>query len=150
MAHRYYSIKDAWSHLKHPERYKGTRPITLRSGLEINWVTKFLDKHSSILEWSSESIIVPYYFPISNRRHRYFVDFWMKVLEPDGKVREYLIEIKPKSQTKPPKQPKRKTRKYLQEVNTYIKNQCKWEAATAYAKRHDMEFKVICEGDIPT
>ena len=150
MARRYYQLKDAFSHLKNPQKYKGPRPITLRSGLEINWVMKFLDTHPSVIEWSSENVIVPYYYPVSKRRHRYFVDFWMKVREPDGSIKEYLIEVKPKAQCSQPKIPKRKTRKYLQEVNTYIQNQAKWEAARAYAKRHNMEFKVIVESDIPT
>ena len=144
-----YRLKDAFPHLKNPKKYKGPRPITLRSGLEINWVMKFLDLHSSVLEWSSENVIVPYFYPIDRKRHRYFVDFWMKVRESDGSIKEYLIEIKPKSQTVPPKIPKRKTRSYMNEVATYVKNQSKWQAAEEYAGRNDMTFKVITEGDIP-
>lgn len=149
MARGPYSLRDAYSHLKNPHKYKGARPVTLRSGLEINWVMKFLDTHPSVLEWGSENVIVQYYYPISKKRHRYFVDFWMKVLESDGKIREYLIEIKPKSQTVAPKVPKRKTRAYMESVMTYVKNQSKWEAAKAYAEQRGMIFKVITEADIP-
>lgn len=149
MPNRPYQIQDAFPHLKNPERYVGTRPCTLRSGLEISFVFKFLDVHPSVKKWSSEDIVIPYYYPVDGRRHRYFVDFWMESEGQDGNLYEHLIEIKPKAQTAPPKQPKRKTRKYLADVNEYIKNQAKWQAATLFAERNNMDFKILTESDIP-
>ena len=39
-----------------------------------------------------------------------------------------IIEVKPKKQCFPPKEPKRKTRKYKQQVLTYIINQAKFKS----------------------
>lgn len=73
--------------------------------------------------------------------HRYFVD--LKLQMANGNT--YLIEIKPKSQTIPPIQPRRKTRKYIIEVMTYAKNISKWEAADEYAKSQGWIFQVWTE-----
>jgi aldehyde:ferredoxin oxidoreductase len=56
-----------------------------------------------------------------------------------------LVEIKPKKQTIPPKTPKRKTKKYVNEVTTYIKNTSKWEAAQQYAQHKGWKFQVWTE-----
>ena len=49
-----------------------------------------------------------------------------------NKTKSYLIEVKPKKQTKPPVKPKRQTKGYIREAYEYAKNQSKWEAATEY------------------
>lgn len=103
------------------------------------------DKSPAILEWNSEEVVVPYRCGTDNRIHRYFLDFWVKVKTNSGEIKTYLVEIKPEAQTKPPKQPKRQTRRYLAEVNTFIKNQSKWKYATEYAKDRGMEFMVLTE-----
>jgi hypothetical protein len=56
-----------------------------------------------------------------------------------------LIEIKPKSQTKPPKKGTRKTKRYINEVTAYIKNTSKWEAAQQYADHKGWKFQVWTE-----
>jgi hypothetical protein len=61
---------------------------------------------------------------------------------------EYLIEIKPKKETKEPKRPTRKSKKYLREVMTYIKNQSKWEAANDYCLDKGWTFQVWTEDTI--
>ena len=50
----------------------------------------------------------------------------------DSEDKTYLIEIKPKCQTQPPNKPKRKTKKYINEVMTKIKNTSKWETPNEY------------------
>ena len=56
-----------------------------------------------------------------------------------------MVEIKPKKQTVAPKNPKRKTKKYINEVMTYIKNTSKWEAANQYADHKGWKFQVWTE-----
>ena len=73
--------------------------------------------------------------------HRYFMD--VKVKFKNGKT--VLIEIKPEIQTQPPKQPKRKSKKYLKEVMTYVKNTSKWEQAEIYCQQRGWEFKIFTE-----
>ena len=55
-----------------------------------------------------------------------------------------MVEIKPKKQTVAP-QKKRKTKKYINEVMTYIKNTSKWEAASQYAEHKGWKFQVWTE-----
>lgn len=117
--------------------------IVMRS----SWETRFAlwcDKNSQIVKWNSEETIVPYVSPVDNRIHRYFVDF--KIKTANGDV--YLVEIKPKVQTKPPVMGQRKTQKYLTEAATYLVNQAKWEAAKRYAEDRQWKFIVITEDDL--
>lgn len=106
---------------------------------------KWCDSHDHILEWGSEEIVVPYRSPLDGRVHRYFVDFYAKVRNKSGTAKKYLIEVKPKKQTVEPKIPKRKTKRYLTEVTTYITNQAKWEAAREWCADHGLEFIILTE-----
>ena len=67
----------------------------------------------------------------------------VKVKFKNGKT--ILVEIKPESQTQPPKQPKRKSQKYIKEVMTYAKNISKWEQAEKYCQVRGWEFKIFTE-----
>jgi hypothetical protein len=112
----------------------------------------FCDKHPSVLQWSSESIIIKYFYPVDGKYHRYFTDFYMKVLQENNSIKEFIVEIKPLSQTIPPKVPQRKTKSYVNAVNEYIKNTAKWSAARQYCeslkqKGRDIEFQVLTEKD---
>jgi hypothetical protein len=132
-------------HPIHPEKYKGDpTDIVMRS----SWETKFAvwcDHNSSILEWSSETTIIPYVCPTDNRWHRYFTDFKIKVQSKDGSVKTYIVEIKPDKQTRPPAIPKRKTRQYITEVMTWGKNDAKWKAAREYCADRGWEFIILTE-----
>lgn len=150
---KYYQIVDYYPKLLYPEKYTGQRPITLRSSWEISFVKKYLDINKNILEWSSE-IIVPYIYSLDGKRHRYFVDFFCKIKQTDGQIKEYLIEIKPFNQTQPPKMPKRKTAKFQERVATYIKNKDKWQYAESFCKQlreekgRDIHFRILTERDL--
>lgn len=149
---KYHQIKDFYPHLKNPQKYKGTRPITLRSGWEIT-LAKRLDKNKAIIKWSSESVIIPYYNPIKGRMARYFMDFHIYYKTKDGKIKEEIWEVKPFKQTQPPKTQKRKTKKYIKECATYVVNDMKWKATKKWieslrSKGRDISFKIITEKDI--
>lgn len=104
----------------------------------------FFDRHASIIEWSSEENIIPYYSPIDKKSHRYFVDFYVKT--KDGS--QFLIEVKPKGQTKPPKQPKRQTKKFVTESVTFMTNQLKWAAAEKFCAEKGYSFVLLTEDHI--
>ena len=108
----------------------------------------YCDKNDKILEWGSEEIALPYRSPIDNKVHRYFPDFYIKVQENTGKIKRYLIEVKPHKQTQKPKKPKRQTKNYLREVYEYAKNQAKWKAADEFCKDRLWEFKVMTENEL--
>lgn len=129
----------------HPEKYRGDpTDIICRSSWEVRFAI-WCDQNPSVIEWSSETTVIPYRCPTDNRMHRYFVDFTIKVKDRGGKVKSYLIEIKPDIQTRPPAQPKKKTQRYLQEIMTWGKNDAKWKAAREYCKDRGIEFLILTE-----
>ena len=119
-----------------PRKYKGDyHNIIYRS----SWEYKFMvwcDRSSSVTEWGSEEIVIPYISPADGRRHRYFPDFYVKI----GR-KKYMVEVKPLRQTKQPKA-------YITEVVTYAINQAKWEAAKEYCKDRGWEFMLITEKEL--
>jgi hypothetical protein len=126
---------------KHPEKYVGdVNNIVYRSLWERN-TFRWIDTQSSIVYWNSEECVIPYVCETDNKVHRYFMDLWFQT--KDGK--NYIIEIKPKGQTKPPKTPQRKTRPYIKESLTYVKNQSKWKAASEFALDRGWKFEVWTE-----
>jgi hypothetical protein len=132
---------------KNPEKYKGdANNIIYRSSWEVR-VMKYFDEHPNVVWWASEELIIPYWNPIDNKKHRYFPDFVAKIRKKDGMVMTYVIEVKPESQTKEP-QRKRKTQKFISESVTYIINQSKWKAATEFCKDHGWEFMILTEKNL--
>ena len=132
----------------YPRKYKGDPTNIIYRSL---WERRFMvycDLNENILEWGSEEIALPYRSPIDNRIHRYFPDFYIKVKESSGKIKKYIIEIKPKKQTIEPQVKKRKTKSYIYEVYEYAKNQAKWKAAEEFCKDRMWEFRVLTEEDL--
>ena len=131
-----------------PRKYKGDPTNIIYRSL---WERKFMvycDKNSKILEWGSEEIPLPYISPHDSRVHRYFPDFYIKVQENTGKIKRYLIEVKPLKQTTKPTKPKRQTKGYIREAFEYARNQAKWKAAREYCADRMWEFKVITEKEL--
>ena len=131
-----------------PYKYKGNPTKVIYRSL---WVRKFMqycDDSMNILEWASEEMFVWYKSPVDNRAHRYFPDFYIKVRESTGVIKKYIIEVKPKRQTKPPAKPKRQTRGYLREAFEYAKNKAKWKAANEWCLDRGYEFKVLTEKEL--
>ena len=130
-----------------PSKYKGNPTKIIFRSL---WERKFMqycDFSNNILEWASEEISIPYRSPIDRRVHKYFPDFYIKVKESGGKIKKYLIEIKPKRQTKPPVK-KSSKKAYIYEAHEYAKNQAKWKMAKEFCKDRLWEFKVMTEKEL--
>jgi hypothetical protein len=133
---------------KHPEKYKGDpTKIIYRSSWERRLMV-YLDENKSVIQWSSEEIAIPYRSPIDNRYHRYFPDFYVKAIDKDGNIREQLLEVKPKKETREPTKRKRVTKQYITEVTTWGKNQAKWKAAEEYCLDRGWQFKLITETEL--
>lgn len=131
--------------VKNPNKYRGDpTKVEYRSMWE-RQVFRWLDDHPGVVWWNSEETVIPYRCSTDNKIHRYFVDITVKF---KGKSKPFLIEIKPKKQTEPPKTPKRKTKRYLNEVMTYMKNESKWKAASSYCKNNGLEFSIWTEDTI--
>ena len=130
------------------KKYKGDiSDVIYRSSWELKFM-RWCDSNPSVLEWGSETIIIPYRSPVDNNVHRYFVDFYIKIKDKDNKILKYLIEIKPEKFTKPPPIPQKKTKRFIQEVFNYGVNQSKWKAANTFCEDRGWKFLVLTERDL--
>ena len=60
---------------KNPHKYIGDITNIIYRSL---WERKFMifcDSTQSILKWASEEIIIPYFYSIDKKVHKYYVDF---------------------------------------------------------------------------
>ena len=131
-----------------PKKYKGNPQNIIYRSL---WERKFMvycDTNDKVLEWGSEEIIIPYISPWDGKKHRYFPDFYIKVKQSSGNLKKFIIEVKPKKQTRPPKPVERKTKRWINEVRTFGINEAKWKHATKWCKDNDMEFKILTEEEL--
>jgi len=129
-------------------KYKGDiLNVIYRSLWEARFM-KWCDLNPSIMEWGSEIVIIPYISPVDNKVHRYFVDFYIKLKNNNNEIQKFLIEIKPERFTKPPLVPKKKTKKFIDEVFTYSINEAKWKAANEYCLDRKMKFLILTEKEL--
>ena len=130
------------------KKYKGDPSNIIYRSL---WERKFMvycDRNEKIVEWGSEEFFIPYRSPLDGKIHRYFPDFYVKVKTKQNTIKKWVVEVKPKAQTRPPRTPKRKTKKYITEVRNYAINDAKWKNAIEYCKDRNMEFIIITEDEL--
>ena len=126
--------------VKNPSKYDGDPTKVVFRSLWERQVFKWMDDNPNVIKWQSEETVIPYRCKTDNRIHRYFMDIKMVT-----KDKTFLIEIKPKCQTKAPKEPSRKTKRYITEVMAYVKNTSKWETAESYCADRGWEFAIWTE-----
>ena len=124
-----------------PEKYIGDYTNVVYRSLWERQCFKWCESNPNVKAWNSEEVVIPYVSRHDKKMHRYFVDLFVEMT--NGEI--LLVEIKPKKETKPPKEPKRKTKRYINEVLTYVKNQDKWEAASEFADAKGWKFQVWTE-----
>ena len=86
----------------YPDKYIGENYPVLRSSYEAKFC-RWLDVNENVKAWASEQIEIPYFDPTTNKKRRYFPDFFMKAIDKYGILKNYIIEIKPDKETRPPK-----------------------------------------------
>ncbi len=129
-----------------PKKYIGDHTNIIYRSLWERKVMVYLDTNPNILEWKSEEFSIVYDNPITGGMSRYFPDFWIKYRNNKNIITQKVIEVKPKKYTKPPpKNPKRKTRVWKNDVLEYVKNRAKWTAAEKYCKKKGIEFQILTE-----
>ena len=107
---------------------------------------KYLDYNTNVIRWASEELKIPYYSPVDKKWHNYIPDFLCEILDKTKEVQTYLIEVKPKKQTKQPK--KRNSKLYLSEMARYTINTSKWKAAENFCKDQGWTFKILTEKEL--
>lgn len=133
---------------EHPEKYIGdVNSVTFRSSWERVMMQRF-DSDPSITFWQSEEMIIPYRSPVDGRMHRYILDFCFWANTADGQ-KKFMVEVKPKSQTKPPvRRPTETDYSYQEKVKQWLVNQAKWEAAKKQAEFEGCQFIIMTEEQI--
>tara|TARA_B100000575_G_C23117880_1_gene646469 strand:- start:97 stop:597 length:501 start_codon:yes stop_codon:yes gene_type:complete len=130
--------------VKNTSKYKGDHTnVVFRSLWEAN-VFNWCDTNSEVKHWASEEVVIPYYYDVDKKYHRYFID--LKITYKNG--RTILVEIKPEKETKPPEFKGRRTKRYLNEGMTYIKNMNKWSAAQNFAADRGWGFQIWTEKEL--
>lgn len=133
----------------HPEKYEGNpNGIVYRSSLELKMMKKF-DRSPSVIRWASEEIAIPYFDPVKKKMRRYFPDFVIRKVSPDGSHETLMIEVKPSSETRRPvhKKGKRRSRIIAEEL-TWANNQAKWAAAESFCADRGWRFVKMTEREI--
>ena len=123
------------------EKYAGNGTPRYRSGWELSFM-KFCDTNDHVLQWASESIAIPYRHPLTGKVTQYIPDFLITYRNRDNTVRAELIEIKPKSQSVIESKMNSRDRAVM------AINYAKWDAATKWARKNGLSFRVITENDM--
>jgi hypothetical protein len=127
--------------VKNSKKYAGGKSPTFRSSWEYTFMC-FCDDNPNIVAWASEPVKITYQNPVSGKITGYVPDFVITYIDALGKKHAELIEIKPSSQSRP------EFAKGRGDQAQVAVNYAKWEAATSWAKKRGMKFRVLNENDI--
>lgn len=131
---------------KNTTKYIGKELPVYRSGWELKFF-RWCDDNSNIVEWASESVIIPYVNPITGKVSRYYTDGVIAIRE-NNTIKKYIIEIKPSSQVIPPVTKNKKKTTVIYEAARYVQNQAKWEAARKWCAKKGFEFWILTEKEL--
>lgn len=123
------------------EKYVGKGTPRYRSGWELAFM-QFCDNNNHVLQWASESIVIPYRHPFTGRMTNYIPDFLVIYADKNGRQRAELVEIKPKKQSIIESKASNRDRAVV------AVNYAKWDSATKWCRRQGLTFRVITEDDI--
>lgn len=126
---------------KNPKKYIGKVPIVWRSSWEYTMM-KLFDEHPNVLQWSSESLSVPYLNPLTRRWTMYIPDFLVIYVDKNGMKHGEIIEIKPKKEALA-EHAKSPRDKLSQKINA-----AKWSACHGFCKKRGLTFRVATEDDL--
>jgi hypothetical protein len=129
-------------------KYIGTKHPRYLSSWELKFF-RWCDNNPKIVKWGSESFAIPYRSPLDGRVHKYLVDNFIHIRDTNGCIKKYLIEIKPKKQTVPPKKHgNKKTSTMVYESQMYATNCAKWEAARKFCQKKNYKFIILTEDEL--
>lgn len=127
--------------IKNTEKYVGKGQPRYRSGWEHAFM-RFLDNNEHVVNWASESLSIPYKNPITGKQSMYVPDFLITYRSRTNTLVAELVEIKPKNQSIVEGKMSANQRAVV------AVNYAKWDAATKWAKRNGLTFRVITEDDM--
>jgi len=154
-----YNNKVGMYKLIHPEKFvppidsfmcsfdESTMSVQYKSSLEKK-AFRYCDANPHIVKFSVEPFNIKYISPKDGKQHRYFIDLFIEFSSGD----KFLVEIKSKGETIPPKKPSKNTTKalinYQKALQTYAVNSAKWEAAREFSALNKMRFIILTEREL--
>jgi len=102
---------------------------------------RFLDNHSDVIAWASESHRIPYVNPFTGKPTTYVPDFFVVYEDSKGNRKAELIEVKPRSQILA-------NAKTVHDRAAGALNEAKWRMARQWCKSQGIGFRIITENDI--
>ena len=127
--------------IKNASKYVGKGTPRYRSGWEHAFM-RFLDNNEHVVNWASESITIPYRNPVTGKQSLYVPDFLITYRNKNNQLIAELVEIKPK------KQSVIESKMSAREGAVVAVNYAKWAAATKWARRNGLTFRVLTEDDM--
>ena len=124
-----------------PAKYVGKKSPRYRSGWEMAFM-RFCDTNDHVLQWASESIVIPYRHPLTGKMTNYVPDFLVVYRDKNNTMKAEVVEIKPKKQSIIESKASNRDRAVV------AVNYAKWAAAEKWCKRAGLVFRVITEDDI--
>lgn len=124
-----------------PHKYVGRGQPRYRSGWEHAFM-RFLDSNDHVVNWASESISIPYRNPLTGKASTYVPDFFITYRNRDNTLIAEVVEIKPKKQSVIESKASARDRAVV------AINYAKWDAATKWARKNGLKFRVITEDDM--
>lgn len=151
-----YNNRAGWYKIVNPEKFippidshmksfnESTMSVQFKSSLELQSI-RYCDANPHVVHWSIEPFHVKYIKPTDGKVHRYFIDLFIEFSSKD----KFIVEVKSKGETIPPKKPQKNTQKaimnYQKAIQTYSINSAKWLAATEFAIQNNMRFIILTE-----
>ena len=127
--------------VKNPEKYMGKRTPTYRSSWEFAFMN-FCDNNPAVLNWTSESVKIPYFNPVSGKNTIYVPDFLIIYVDRSDAKHAEVIEIKPR------KEISMENARSARDQAAAVLNAAKWAAARAWCAQQGLKFRIVTEEDI--
>lgn len=132
-----------------------------RSGLERKFMI-WLDNNERILIWGCENLEIPYEMThfengdVKIKRHRYYPDFYYKIKESDGSIKDVVVEVKPQKEYEMvlllnegklnvPESGIKKLKNFEYSLKTAYKNKSKWETMIKWCNMKGYSFIIVTE-----
>lgn len=122
----------------------------------------WLDMKEEVFQWGAECIEIPYqmtHFDNGNieiKKHRYYPDFFYKMRNSQGDLREVVMEVKPMKEYKMvqdlnegklsvPEKGIKKLKSFEYDLKMAYKNKQKWETMIKWCDKKGYDFIIITE-----
>lgn len=146
-----YNNKVGVYYVSHPEKTRGIRAFQFKSKLEKAMMC-YCDSNPKVLQWVYEPSTPIKYRDYSafdektnkyGKPRKYYVDFVLTVQTPQNSLKTIWVEVKSLKETQQPGVNASEADK-----KTWIKNNCKWDAAKKLSESVGTKFLIITEKDL--